>query len=263
MLDQLTNGLQPGDLVIVAGRPSMGKTAFALNMAANAALHAGVGVAVFSLEMSKEQLGLRLLSAEARVSGAKMRSGFLSPQDFGALTNGADRLFAAPIYIDDSPALTALQMRAKARRMKAEKDLGLIVVDYLQLMKGREGSDNREQEISEISRSLKALAKELHIPVLAVAQLNRRPDTREDKRPVLADLRESGAIEQDADVICFIYRDEMYNENSKDKGVAEILVRKHRNGPIGTISLKFFHQYTRFEDLVRAPEDLLLRGPDD
>jgi replicative DNA helicase len=262
-LDRLTSGFQKSDLVIIAGRPSMGKTAFALNISRNAAVDYGIPVAIFSLEMSRQQLALRLLCAEAGVDSSKIRSGFFGEREWAKLTDAAEILSKAPIYIDDSPALTALQMRAKARRMKAEKDLGLIVVDYLQLMKGREGSDNREQEISEISRSLKALAKELHIPVLAVAQLNRRPDTREDKRPVLADLRESGAIEQDADVICFIYRDEMYNENSKDKGVAEILVRKHRNGPIGTISLKFFHQYTRFEDLVRAPEDLLLRGPDD
>ncbi len=254
MLDQLTNGLQPGDLVIVAGRPSMGKTAFALNMAANAALQTDVGVAIFSLEMSKEQLGLRLLSAESRVSGAKMRSGFLNPQDFGALTTGADRLFAAPIYIDYTPAISVLEMRAKARRLQTEKGLGLILVDYLQLMRGRAGSDSREQEISDISRSLKALAKELNLPVVALSQLNRKVEDRPgDKRPMLADLRESGAIEQDADVIMFIYRKKAYKKRTDpeepDDNVAEIIIGKQRNGPTGIVKLAFVDELTKFEDL--------------
>lgn len=262
-LDRLTSGFQKSDLVIIAGRPSMGKTAFALNISRNAAVDYEIPVAIFSLEMSRQQLALRLLCAEAKVDSNKVRKGFFGEREWAKLTAAAGVLSRAPIYIDDSPALTVLQMRAKARRMKAEKDLGLIVVDYLQLMKGREGSDNREQEISEISRSLKALAKELDIPVMAVAQLNRRPDIREDKRPVLADLRESGAIEQDADVICFIYREEMYDENTKHKGIAEILVRKHRNGPIGSVPLKFFNEYTRFEDLAsEAEEPLPIRGSD-
>lgn len=261
-LDRLTSGFQKSDLVIIAGRPSMGKTAFALNIARNAAVEHDIPVAVFSLEMSRQQLALRLLCCEARVDSYKVRSGFFGEREWDQLTDAAGILSKAPIYIDDSPSLTVLQMRAKARRMKAEKDLGLIIVDYLQLMKGREGSDNREQEISEISRSLKALAKELNIPVLAVAQLNRRPDVREDKRPVLADLRESGAIEQDADVICFIYREEMYNENSKQKGIAEILVRKHRNGPTGSVSLAYLEQYTRFENLALEFKEPIVRGPD-
>jgi replicative DNA helicase len=256
-LDQMTSGFQNSDLVIIAGRPSMGKTAFALNIARNAAVDQEIPVVVFSLEMSRHQLALRLLCCEARVDSYKVRSGFFGEREWAKLTAAAGKLSDAPIFIDDSPAMTVLQMRAKARRLRSEKNLGLIVVDYLQLMKGREGTDNREQEISEISRSLKALAKELNIPVLAVAQLNRRPDIREDKRPVLADLRESGAIEQDADLICFIYREEMYDENSKHKGMAEVLVRKHRNGPTGSVSLAFLDQYTRFENLAVATEDLM------
>jgi len=255
VLDQLTNGLQAGDLVIVAGRPSMGKTAFALNMAANAALDHQVGVAVFSLEMSKEQLGLRLLSAEARVSAGKMRSGFLAAPDFGALTTAADRLYAAPIYIDDTPAVTVLEMRAKARRLMAERGLGLVLVDYLQLMRGRAGADNREQEISDISRSLKALAKELNLPVVALSQLNRKVEDRPgDKRPMLADLRESGAIEQDADVIMFIYRKKAYKKRADpvepDDHVAEIIIGKQRNGPTGVVKLAFVDELTKFENLA-------------
>ncbi|MEW6184429.1 MAG: replicative DNA helicase [Thermodesulfobacteriota bacterium] len=253
-LDKMTSGFQNSDLVIIAGRPSMGKTAFALNIARNAAVDNEIPVVVFSLEMSRHQLALRLLCSEADVDSYKVRSGFFGEREWAKLTAAAGKLSEAPIFIDDSPAMTVLQMRAKARRLRSEKNLGLVVVDYLQLMKGREGIDNREQEISEISRSLKALAKELNIPVLAVAQLNRRPDIREDKRPVLADLRESGAIEQDADVICFIFREEMYDENSKQKGIAEVLVRKHRNGPTGSVSLYFKDQCTRFENLAYPDE---------
>jgi replicative DNA helicase len=256
-LDEITYGLQPGDLIIVAGRPSMGKTAFALNMAANAALDHQVPVAIFSLEMSKEQLGLRLLSGEARISGSKLRSGFLSQtQDWPALTQAADRLFAAPVYIDDTPALSVLELRAKARRLKSEHNLGLILVDYLQLMRGRrESFDSREQEISDISRSLKALAKELSVPVVALSQLNRKVEERPgDKRPMLSDLRESGAIEQDADVIAFIYRKKVYKKKDDpeeaDDNVAEIIIGKQRNGPTGTVRLAFLDDLTKFEDLA-------------
>ena len=251
-LDQMTSGFQPSDLIIIAGRPSMGKTAFALDIARNAATLAEIPAVIFSLEMSRQQLAIRMLCSEARVDSYKLRSGFIGERDWPRLTNAAGLLSEAPIYIDDSPALTVLQMRAKARRLKSEKGLGLAVVDYLQLMSGRGGSDRREQEISEISRSLKALAKELNIPVVALSQLNRKVEDRTDRRPFMADLRESGAIEQDADVILFIYRDEMYDENSKQKGTAEIIIGKQRNGPIGKITLAFIDQYTRFENLAGA-----------
>jgi replicative DNA helicase len=248
-LDKLTSGFQNSDLVIIAGRPSMGKTAFALNIARNAAVDHEIPVVVFSLEMSRQQLAIRMICSEAEVDSNKVRTGFFGDREWPKLTTAAGVLSDAPIFIDDSPTMTVLQMRAKARRLKAEQGLGLVVIDYLQLMKGREGSERREQEISEISRSLKALAKELNLPVVALSQLNRRPEGRDDKKPVLADLRESGAIEQDADVICFIFREEMYDENSKQKGIAEILLRKHRNGPTGSVRLKFFSEQTRFEDL--------------
>jgi replicative DNA helicase len=248
-LDKLTAGLQPSDLVIVAGRPSMGKTAFSLNIAANAAF-AGVGVAVFSLEMAKEQLVLRMLCSEARVNNSKVRSGYLAERDFPKLANAAGRLHESPIYIDDTPAISVLELRAKARRLVRDrtKKVGLIVIDYLQLMRGMGTASNREQEISEISRSLKALAKELNIPVIAISQLNRRVEDRGDRRPMMSDLRESGAIEQDADVIMFIYRDEVYNQNSDKKGIAEIIVAKQRNGPIDTVQLTFLNEFTRFEN---------------
>src|SRR5574341_559797 len=228
----------------------MGKTAFALNIAANAA-YTGIGVAVFSLEMAKEQLVLRMLCSEARVNSSKVRSGYLGERDFPQLAKAAAKLHEAPIYIDDTPAISILELRAKARRLLRDrsKKVGLIVVDYLQLMRGMGNANNREQEISEISRSLKALAKELAIPVIAISQLNRRVEDRGDKRPMMADLRESGAIEQDADVIAFIYRDEVYNPKSPDKGTAEIIIAKQRNGPIGTVQLAFLNEFTRFEDL--------------
>jgi replicative DNA helicase len=249
-LDRLTSGFQNSDLIIIAGRPSMGKTAFALNIARNAAVDYEVPVVVFSLEMSRQQLAIRMICSEAKVDSNKVRTGFFGDHEWPKLTAAAGHLSEAPIFIDDSPTMSVLQMRAKARRLKSERGLGMVVIDYLQLMKGREGSERREQEISEISRSLKALAKELNIPVIALSQLNRRPEGRDDKKPVLADLRESGAIEQDADVICFIFREEMYDENSKNKGIAEILLRKHRNGPTGSVPLKFFNEQTRFEDLA-------------
>jgi replicative DNA helicase len=254
-LDKLTSGFQNSDLIIIAGRPSMGKTAFALNIARNAAVDHEVPVVIFSLEMSRQQLAIRLLCSEARVDSNQVRTGFFGEREWSKLTAAAGALSEAPIFIDDSPTMTVLQMRAKARRLKMEKALGLIVIDYLQLMKGREGMERREQEISEISRSLKGLAKELNIPVIALSQLNRRPEGRDDKKPVLADLRESGAIEQDADVICFIFREEMYEENPKQKGIAEILLRKHRNGPTGSVSLKFWNEYTRFDDLATELEE--------
>lgn len=253
-LDQLTSGFQPGDLVIIAGRPSMGKTALALNITQSATAVTGTPSAIFSLEMSKEQLSLRLLSSEARIDSSKMRGGFLKESDLARINRAAGTLYDLPIYIDDSPAISALEIRAKARRMKMEKGLGLIVIDYLQLMRGRASAERRELEISEISRSLKALAKELNIPVVALSQLNRKVEERSNKRPVLSDLRESGAIEQDADVIVFIYRDEVYNAepDNPNRGIAEINVAKQRNGPIGTVRLTFLQHCTRFEDY--APE---------
>jgi replicative DNA helicase len=255
-LDEKTSGFQAGDLVVIAGRPSMGKTALALNIARNATLETGEPSAVFSLEMSKEQLSLRMLSAEARVDSSRMRGGFLTEKDLARINRAAGALYDLPIYIDDSPAISALEIRAKARRMKMEKALGLIVIDYLQLMRGRTSAERRELEISEISRSLKALAKELSIPVVALSQLNRKVEERTNKRPLLSDLRESGAIEQDADVIVFIYRDEVYNkeEDNPNKGIAELLLAKQRNGPIGTVKLAFLEQYTRFETLTHEDE---------
>ena len=252
-LDEMTSGLQPSDLIIVAGRPSMGKTALALSIAQYAAIEKRETVAIFSLEMSKEQLVLRMLCSEARVDAHKLRSGFLGRADWPKLTSAAGRLAEAPIYIDDSPAMTVLEMRAKARRLKAERGLGLVIVDYLQLMRGRGGADNREQEISDISRSLKALAKELAIPVIALSQLSRAVETRGgDKKPQLSDLRESGAIEQDADVVMFIFREEVYRQTEENRGVADILLRKQRNGPTGEFQMAFIDRYTRFENLETA-----------
>jgi replicative DNA helicase len=254
-LDKLTAGLQASDLIIVAGRPSMGKTALCLNVAAHAA-YAGVGVAVFSLEMAKEQLVLRMLCSDARVDNSRVRAGYLRESEFPRLVNAAGRLAELPIYIDDTPAISVLELRAKARRLvrDRERKIGLIVVDYLQLMRGMGTAANREQEISEISRSLKSLAKELAIPVIGISQLNRRVEDRSDKRPMMADLRESGAIEQDADVIIFIYREEVYNKNSPDKGIAEVIVAKQRNGPTDTVRLTFLDEITRFEDLSEREE---------
>ena len=249
-LDRLTSGLQPSDLVIVAGRPSMGKTSFALNIAQHAALEAKMTIGIFSLEMSKEQLSLRMLCSEARVDAQRLRSGFLEKGDWPKLASAAGSLAETPIFIDDTPALSVLEMKAKARRLMSEHGLKLIIVDYLQLMSGGGGVERREQEISEISRSLKALAKELNLPVVALSQLNRKVEDRHDKRPQLADLRESGAIEQDADVIIFIYRDEVYNksESTDNKGVAEIIIGKQRNGPTGMLKLVFIDKYATFKN---------------
>jgi len=255
-LDELTSGLQPSDLIIIAGRPSMGKTALALDIAAHAAVEGGIPSAIFSLEMAKEQLALRMLCSEAKVDAHRLRGGFLSESDWPKLTRAAGSLSEAPIFIDDTPGLTALEMRAKSRRLKAEHNLGLVVVDYLQLMRGRADSDTREQEISDISRSLKALAKELTVPVIALSQLNRRVEERGDKRPQLSDLRESGAIEQDADVIIFLYRDEVYNksEDNPNKGKAEIIIGKQRNGPTDKFELTFLDKFTCFENLTYLQE---------
>ncbi|MGH7248594.1 MAG: replicative DNA helicase, partial [Pseudomonadota bacterium] len=252
-LDRITAGLQPADLVVIAARPSMGKTALALNIAAYAATEAEPrrGVAFFSLEMSKEQLALRMLCSEARVNSAKARSGFLGERDFPKLAEAAGMLADAPIFIDDSSDTSAITLKAKCRRLARERgsNLGLIMVDYMQLMRSARPGESREKEIAEISRSLKALAKELKVPVIALSQLNRQVETRPDRRPLLADLRESGAIEQDADVIAFIYRDEMYRgKESKTPGIAEIIVAKQRNGPTDTVQLTYLGEYTRFEN---------------
>ena len=260
-LDEMTTGLQPGDLIIIAARPSMGKTAFALNIATNAALNNKVPTAFFSLEMSKESLAMRLLASEAQVSGSKIRSGFIShDRDFPMLATAAEKLSQAPMYIDDTPALSVLELRAKARRLKAEYGLGLIMVDYLQLMRGSRGNESsREQEISDISRSLKALAKELEVPVVALSQLNRKVEDRPgEKIPQLSDLRESGAIEQDADVIAFIYRKKQYKKKEDpeepDDNVAQIIIGKQRNGPTGTVKLLFLDDLTRFTDISYEEE---------
>jgi replicative DNA helicase len=258
-LDQKTSGLQPGDLVIIAGRPSMGKTALALNIAQNASIQTGMPIGIFSLEMSKEQLSLRMLSSEARIDSSRMRGGYLSESDLARINRAAGALYDLPLYIDDSPAISALEIRAKARRMMMEKGMGLIIIDYLQLMRGRASAERRDLEISEISRSLKALAKEINVPVVALSQLNRKVEDRSNKRPILSDLRESGAIEQDADVIMFIYRDEVYNkkEGEPDR-TAEINVAKQRNGPTGMVKLAFLEYCTRFEDLAMETEPSVL-----
>ncbi|MBK9258869.1 MAG: replicative DNA helicase [Polyangiaceae bacterium] len=272
-LDDMTAGLQDGDLTIVAARPGMGKTSFVLNMAVNVASpravrrngveqqEPGDGVCVFSLEMPREQLGMRTTCSEGRVDLGKVKKGMLQADDWRRLTDAAAYLNQLPIFIDDTPGIGLMELRAKARRMQAEynrpakpgqpeRRIGLVIVDYLQLMKGREGAQNREQEISEISRGLKELAKELRVPVIALSQLNRAVEGRTDKRPQLSDLRESGAIEQDADLVMFIYRDDYYNENSNKKGIAEIIIAKQRNGPTGKVLVRFASSYTRFDNLA-------------
>jgi replicative DNA helicase len=252
--DQMTAGLQKSDLIILAARPSMGKTALALNMGMRAAIQHDVPVAVFSLEMSMDQLMMRLLGCHGRVDLSRLRSGYLNDEDWSRLYQSAEDLSRAPIYIDDTPALSTMEIRARSRRLKAEKGVGLIIVDYLQLMRSSHKSDSREQEISDISRNLKALAKELEVPVIALSQLNRKVEERSDKRPMISDLRESGAIEQDADVIVFIYRDAAYNkaEDNPNKNIAEIIIGKQRNGPVGAIRLGYFGQYTVFENLTEV-----------
>ncbi|MBI5494207.1 MAG: replicative DNA helicase [Deltaproteobacteria bacterium] len=255
-LDHMLAGLQPSDLVIVAGRPSMGKTAFTLNVAAGASIRPAADkrmpTVVFSLEMSSEQLAMRLLGAEARVDLSKLRNGRLAPPDWATLSHAAGRISEAPLFIDDSGVLNVFDVRTKCRRLKREHGLGLVIIDYLQLMSGVGKVESRAQEISDISRGLKAIARELEVPVVALSQLNRSLESRTDKRPMMSDLRESGAIEQDADVIMFLYRDEYYNKDSPKKGTAEIIVAKQRNGPTGMVELAFLPHLTRFENL--APE---------
>ncbi len=251
-LDKMTAGFQPSDLIIVAGRPSMGKTAFCLNIVQYAAIERRIPIAIFSLEMSKEQLVIRMLCSQSQVDGNRLRTGFLQESDWTKLTLAAGTLYDAPIYIDDTAALSVLELRAKARRLKAEHHLGMIVIDYLQLMKGRSRAESRQQEISEISRSLKALAKELNIPVIAVSQLSRKTEERHGNRPQLSDLRESGAIEQDADVILFLFREEVYNRQEDNQGKAEVIIGKQRNGPIGKVDLAFLDRFTTFKDLYKG-----------
>lgn len=248
--DEQTSGLQKGDLVIVAGRPSMGKTTFSMNIAENAAIAQGISVAIFSMEMPAESLAMRMISSMGRIDQHRLRTGQLGDEDWPRITSAVSLLSEAKVFIDDTPALSPTDIRARARRLKREHGLGLIVIDYLQLMQVAGSSENRTNEISEISRGLKALAKELEVPVIALSQLNRSLEQRPNKRPVMSDLRESGAIEQDADLIVFIYRDEVYNEDSPDKGSAEIIVGKQRNGPIGTTRLTFLGQFTKFENFT-------------
>ena len=250
-LDLKTAGLQPSDLIIVAGRPSMGKTAFALGIGLHAATHTAKRMAIFSLEMSRESLVKRMLCSDGRIDSARMRGGFLTEEDWPKLGRAAGRLSEASIYIDDTGNVSVMEVRAKCRRLSAEVGLDLVIIDYLQLMRGSPNAQSREQEISEISRGLKSLAKELSVPVVALSQLNRSVEQRVDKRPGLSDLRESGAIEQDADVIMFVYRDEAYNPETEDKGIAEIIIGKQRNGPIGAVRCKFHHEYTRFDNLLQ------------
>ena len=257
--DDMTSGLQKGDLVIVAGRPSMGKTTFAMNIAEYAAIKGDKPVLIFSMEMPAEQLTMRMISSLGRIDQHNLRTGKLKDEDWPRISSAVAVLSEAQMYIDDTPALTPVEMRARARRVaRANGGLGLIMIDYLQLMRVPHTRENRTNEISEISRSLKALAKELDVPVMALSQLNRGLESRTDKRPIMSDLRESGAIEQDADVIAFIYRDEVYNEDSPHKGIAEIIIRKQRNGPIGEFQLTFTGQYTRFDNF--APNSAIHSG---
>ena len=249
-LNEYTSGLQPSDLIIVAARPGMGKTSFALNIAMHLGLRENRRVGVFSLEMSREQLFLRLLTGLGRIDAHRLRTGRLNKEEWATLTHAFGELAGAPIFIDDTAGITVLEMRAKSRRLKLEQGLDLIIVDYLQLMRSRNAFENRNQEISDISRSLKELAKELHIPVIAISQLSRAPEQRGgDRRPQLSDLRESGAIEQDADLVMFIYREEVYKPTEENRGRAQLIIAKQRNGPIGTLDLAFIREYTKFEEL--------------
>jgi replicative DNA helicase len=248
-LDRMTSGWQPSDLIIIAARPSMGKTAFVLNMAQNAAVRQKVPVAVFSLEMSKSQLVQRMLCAEAMVDQQRVRTGNLLDTDWPKLAVAVGPLSEAPIFIDDTVGITVAELRAKARRLKAEHGLGMVVIDYIQLMTGSKKSESRQQEVAQISRALKGIARELNVPVIALSQLNRGVEQRQDKRPIMSDLLESGAIEADADVISFIYRDEYYNQDSSKKGIAEIIIAKHRNGPVGAIELGYLKEFTKFVNL--------------
>ncbi|KPU42897.1 replicative DNA helicase [Oxobacter pfennigii] len=251
-LDRKTSGMQKGDMILVAARPSMGKTAFAINIGQYAATRHPYSVAIFSLEMSKEQLVQRMLCSEANIDMLKLRTGNLEDEDWAKLARSAGPLASAKIFIDDSPGISITEMRSKCRRLKIEHGLDLIIIDYLQLMQGKGKTENRQQEVSEISRSLKALAKEMESPVIALSQLSRAPEARADHRPMLSDLRESGSIEQDADVVCFLYRDEYYNKETDKKNIAEVIIAKQRNGPTGTVELFFNGQYTKFSSLDRS-----------
>jgi replicative DNA helicase len=250
--DGLTAGLQPADLIIIAGRPSMGKTAFALNIGYNAARKTGKGVAVFSLEMSKLHLGLRLLGLTAGINASKLRTGHLTDRDWARLTEAANQLSELPIYIDDTSGMSVLDMKARCRRLTKKTDLCMVIVDYLQLVQGRRSAESRQLEISEISRYLKALAKDIDVPVLALSQLSRAVEWRPRQRPQLSDLRESGTIEQDADMVTFIYREEYYDEQTSKKGQAELIIAKHRNGPTGSVNLQFDRRYALFSNLTRT-----------
>jgi replicative DNA helicase len=251
-IDRKLSGLQNSDLILIAARPAMGKTSLALNIAQYAAVHANVPVAVFSLEMSKEQLVNRMLSSEVMVDSQKMRTGAMDAEDWEKLGRAMGPISDAPIYIDDTAGINVMEIRAKARRLKLERNLGLVIIDYLQLMQGTKRTENRQQEISEISRSLKIMAKEINVPVIALSQLSRGPESRSDHRPMLSDLRESGAIEQDADIVMFLYRDDYYNEESEKQNIAEVIVAKHRNGSTGTIELRWFGEYTKFGNLAKS-----------
>lgn len=254
--DTQTAGMQPSDLIIIAARPSMGKSAFMTGIAEHAGMALKVPTAIFSLEMSKEQLIQRMLCSCARINAHKVRTGFFAQSDWPILTKAAAKLSEAPIYIDDTPGITVLELKAKARRLKAQYDIKLILLDYLQLMQGTAGSENRQQEISEISRSLKALARELNVPLIALSQLSRAVESRTDHKPQLSDLRESGAIEQDADVVVMLMREEYYNPTDENRGKAEVIIAKQRNGPVGSLKMAFIHEYTRFEnlELIRREE---------
>ncbi len=250
-LDYKTSGLQNSDLILIAARPGMGKTAMALNIAQYAAVQKHVPVAIFNLEMSKDQLVNRMLCSEVMVDSHKMRTGKLEDEDWNKIARALAPLSEAPIYIDDTPGVTVMDIRAKCRRLKLEKNLGLVVIDYLQLMQGRGKAESRQQEVAEISRSLKILAKELNVPVITMSQLSRGPESRTDHRPMLSDLRESGAIEQDADIVMFLYRDDYYNPDTEKKNIAEVIIAKHRNGSTGTVELRWFGEYTKFANLKK------------
>ncbi len=255
--DIMTAGLQPSDLIVIAGRPSMGKSALAACIAEHAGIIEKIPTVIFSLEMAKEQLVQRMLCSYAKVDFHKVRTGFLSQSDWPKLTDAAGKLAESPIFIDDSPSISALELRAKARRLKSQYNIGLVIVDYLQLMRSTKGMDNRQQEISEISRSLKALGREISAPVIAISQLSRAVEARADRRPQLSDLRESGAIEQDADVVMLLLREEYYTPTPENRGIAELIIAKQRNGPVGSVNLAFIKEYTRFENLTRRHTELV------
>lgn len=255
-LDKMTSGFQKSDLIIIAARPSVGKTAFALNVAQNVAARAKETVAIFSLEMSAQQLVQRMIAAEGNIDGHKLRTGLMEENDWQKLTMAMSTLSEAPIYIDDTPGINVYDIRAKARRLKAEKGLGLILIDYLQLIHGRGKSDNRQQEISEISRQLKGIARELEVPVIALSQLSRAVEQRQDKRPMLSDIRESGSIEQDADIVAFLYRDDYYNQESEKQNIIEIIIGKQRNGPVGKVELVFLKNFNKFVNYAKNTDSM-------